>query len=533
MRKLYLGLLVLLFATNTFSQTQKYFRVQIFTGDSGLHVLADAGIGFDHGEYSKNHWFISDFSEDELDIIRRNGYPYKILIDDVATYYAERNNIPETEFPVQLPGGCTAYATPKNFTFGSMGGFYTYKEMLAALDSMRIKFPKLISARKPVSVKTTAEGRPLYYVKISDHPNTDENEPKILYTALHHAREPESLSQLIFFMWYLLENYQTDPFVKSLVDSTEMYFIPCVNPDGYIYNQTTNPNGGGLWRKNRRNNGDGSFGVDLNRNYGYMWGYDNSGSSPNGYDDTYRGPSPFSEPETQMVRDFGVAHSFFFALNHHTYANALIYPYGYRANKLTPDSTKFKQYATRLAQCNGFTTGTVNQTLGYTANGTSDDWLYGNQSVKSKIFALTPESGSSFDGFWPRKSRIIPLAQVNLDMNLTAAEFTKESVYTVSNVVSSNVNDVLKGNEEFGEVQSFPNPCNTYTWITWKQIKAGNNDLTLQIFNAGGILIKSIKLNEVQTKILVNTGNLKAGVYYYFLMNGKYKSRVQKLVVAK
>jgi len=105
-------------------------------------------------------------------------------------------------------------------------------------------------------------------------------------------------------MWYLLENYSSDPSIKNIVDNTEMYFIPVVNPDGYIYNQTTNPNGGGLWRKNRRNNGDNTYGVDLNRNYSYNWGYDNTGSSGNTNSDTYRGPSPFSEPESRIMRDF-------------------------------------------------------------------------------------------------------------------------------------------------------------------------------------------------------------------------------------
>src|SRR6478672_9514743 len=99
MRKLYLSLYVLLFVTNTFAQNQKYYRVQIFSDDAGLQHLAIAGIGFDHGEYNKGHWFISDFSERELNIIRHSGYSYKVLIDDVATYYVERNKIPETELP--------------------------------------------------------------------------------------------------------------------------------------------------------------------------------------------------------------------------------------------------------------------------------------------------------------------------------------------------------------------------------------------------------------------------------------------------
>ena len=67
-------------------------------------------------------------------------------------------------------------------------------------------------------------------------------------------------------MWYLLENYETDTEIKTLVDNTALYFIPIINPDGYIFNESTNPNGGGFWRKNRKDNGNDTFGVDLNRN---------------------------------------------------------------------------------------------------------------------------------------------------------------------------------------------------------------------------------------------------------------------------
>ncbi|MFL5753668.1 MAG: M14 family zinc carboxypeptidase, partial [Bacteroidia bacterium] len=237
---------------------------------------------------------------------------------------------------------------------------------------------------------------------------------------LHHAREAESLSQLIFYMWYLLENYNTDPEIAYLVNNLEIYFVPCVNPDGYIYNETTNPNGGGMWRKNRRDNLDGTFGVDLNRNYGYNWGFDNFGSSPTSSSDTYRGPSGFSESETQMMRDFCNAHAFKLAINNHTYSNLLIYPWGYQAGLESPDSLTFRAFAGRLAQCSEFGTGTAIQTVGYTANGNSDDWMYGEQSSKPLILAMTPEAGSVTDGFWPLQSRIVDIAKVTMDQNLSA-----------------------------------------------------------------------------------------------------------------
>ncbi|HWY37513.1 MAG TPA: M14 family zinc carboxypeptidase, partial [Bacteroidia bacterium] len=213
----------------------------------------------------------------------------------------------------------------------------------------------------------------------------------------------------------------TNAEIKYLVDNLEMYFIPCVNPDGYIYNHTTNPTGGGMWRKNRRNNGDGTYGVDLNRNYGYNWGYDNVGSSPTTSADNYRGTAAFSEPETQMMRNFCNAHTFQLAISNHTYANVLVQPYGYAGTAYTPDSLLFTDFGMRLTYCDGFTYGSALQTVGYVANGISDDWMYGEQSSKPKIYSMTPEAGSVDDGFYPLQANITPIAKNTLDQNIYAA----------------------------------------------------------------------------------------------------------------
>lgn len=119
-----------------------------------------------------------------------------------------------------------------------MGGFYTLAEVISKIDSMRLLYPNLITTK--VSIGNSVESRPIYMVKISDNADIDENEPELLYTALHHAREPQSMMQMIYFMYYLLENYNTNPSVQYIVNNREMYFIPVLNPDGYEYNRTTN-----------------------------------------------------------------------------------------------------------------------------------------------------------------------------------------------------------------------------------------------------------------------------------------------------
>lgn len=249
---------------------------------------------------------------------------------------------------------------------------------------MRSKYPHLITAKKAIdSTNLTHENRPIYWVKISGNPDVDENEPAALYNALHHAREPLALSQLIYYMWYLLENYTNNTEIQYLLDHAALYFVPCVNPDGYVYNELTNPNGGGMWRKNRRNNG-GSYGVDLNRNYDYAFAQDNVGSSALPSSNIYRVPTAFSEPETQNMRDFCEAHDFMFSLNYHSYGDLLIYPWAYNS-ALTPDSNEYKTFARVMTQENRYNYGTNMETIGYSSNGDADDWFYGEQTNKRKF----------------------------------------------------------------------------------------------------------------------------------------------------
>lgn len=412
----------IIYKTSFAQNIEKYYRVQLLGHPKEIiHQLSQKGVTIDHAHFS-NERIIAEFSESELNLIKQTSVPYEILIEDMADYYQKRNMTFNSE-KVYFTSNCEMYnfQKPSHFHLGSMGGFFTLNEMYQILDSMALLYPNLITVKQPIGTINSIQNRPIYYVKISDNPNTDEPEPEVLYTALHHAREPASLSQLIFYMWYLLENYNTNPDVQFLVNNTEMYFIPCVNPDGYVYNESTNPNGGGMFRKNRRNNGDGTYGVDLNRNYGYMWGYDNTGSSPNTNSDTYRGTGPFSEPETQAVKDFCIAHQFVNALNAHTYSNLYIYPWGYLPSYLTPDSTTFINWGKHLTREDRFLYGTGDQTVNYVTNGDSDDWMYGEQTLKNKIMSTTPEAGSANDGFWPPASRIIDICKTTLFQNIKHA----------------------------------------------------------------------------------------------------------------
>ncbi len=428
MKKLVLLFVLCALTLRLSAQTETYSRVRIYTDRAGIARMAAAGLPVDHGEFRPGYCLTTELSASEILQVAQLGFEFDVLIPDLKAYYAtqnqnnERSGNPQESTQAVSCVTAPTFVTPTNFTLGSMGGFFTLNEIYFHLDNMAQLYPNLIKPRVAIdSSNTTPEGRFVYYLKISDNPNVDETEPEMLYTAVHHAREPAGVSQLIMYMYYLLENYATNPEIQYLVNNTELYFIPCVNPDGYFYNETTDPNGGGMWRKNRKDNQDGTYGIDLNRNYGYNFGFDNQGSSPNTFADTYRGPSSFSEPETQQVKLLCEQHQFRIAINYHTYSNLLICPWGYQAQTFTPDAPTYNAWGALLTKDNKYAFGTPDQTVGYTANGSSDDWMYGEQNSKPKIMAMTPEAGDQADGFWPAQNRIIDICKLNLPMDLYAA----------------------------------------------------------------------------------------------------------------
>ncbi len=417
------AILLLTFLCSFVAFSQNYSRVKIFVDETELEDLNQLAIDLDHCHYNKAGFIQAELNPRDIQKLDQNGFNYQVVIQDVESFYANRLSQPQLKtgaFPCESNASVN-YETPNNFSLGNMGGYLTYSEFLANLDSMASKYPNLITVKAPISTFQTHEGRPIYYVQISDNPGVDESEPQVLYTAIHHAREPASLSQTIFYMWYLLENYSTNDEVAHLVNNTDMFFVPVINPDGYIYNETTHPSGGGMWRKNRRDNGGGSFGVDLNRNYSYQWG--TTGTSTTDTDDeTYCGTAPFSEPETQAIKWLCENNNFIFASNAHTYGNLLLYPFGYASNMPTADHPYYQGISAHMVEHNHYT-NQLSAEL-YPASGDSDDWMYdGDLGTKPKIFAFTPEIGSDADGFWPSSSKIDQICRENVFPNLRLAHF--------------------------------------------------------------------------------------------------------------
>tara|TARA_B100002052_G_scaffold286853_1_gene301176 strand:+ start:405 stop:2780 length:2376 start_codon:yes stop_codon:yes gene_type:complete len=373
---------------------------------------------------------VSEYDLEKLDL---NNLDYVIIHDDLESFYRSR---------------LTNDMESRDFEYGSMGGYYTFNEIVENLDELYEDYPNLVAQK--ISIGETLEGRQIWAIKMSDNPNIDEDEPEVLYTGLHHSREPMSYMNLFYYMNWLVENYETDPMAKNILDQRELWFVPALNPDGLIYNQQVSPNGGALQRKNRKETCNGGVdGVDLNRNYGYAWNCqgnflggqcETSGSSGDGCDETYRGTFAFSEPETQAMKNFVEEHNFPVAFNYHSYSNLLLYPFGYTYNNPMnqDDLNTFDQIGQELVSENGYYLGTGVDIL-YPVNGEACDWMYGTHG----IFAYTPEVGSSSDGFWPATSRIIPLCEENLYANQYLALVAGPSYSSSAYVLEENF---LQGN---------------------------------------------------------------------------------------
>ncbi|MBI5866671.1 MAG: hypothetical protein HZB38_19580 [Planctomycetes bacterium] len=286
--------------------------------------------------------------------------------------------------------------------------YHPYVDVNAYMTTLETERPDLAQG---FTVGQSLENRTIYGIRITGAGGTA-GKPGVLFSGCQHAREWLAVSTPMYFADQFIHLYYTDPAVRNLLDRTVIYVIPIVNPDGYAYTWDSTR----LWRKNRRNNGDGSFGVDLNRNWSTGWGL-NSGSSGSGTSETYRGTAAFSEPETQVVRNFVLAHPEFEAhIDFHTYSQLILWPWGYQggqpadpAGAVLGDIGFRMQTAIAGAHGRTYTAGPAGDTL-YLASGIFPDWSFAERGMWSYTIELRPNSGTP-NGFVQPASEILPTGE--------------------------------------------------------------------------------------------------------------------------
>lgn len=285
------------------------------------------------------------------------------------------------------------------------GDYADFNGIVAHLNSLAAARPDLATV---VSLGNSVQSRPIWMIHVHG-PAAPSNRPAVLYHGCQHAREWVTPTMPLYLADRFINDYDSDPAIRALLDQVSFYLIPVVNPDGYVYSWTTNR----MWRKNRRDNGNGTFGVDLNRNWGYQWG--GEGSSASTSSETYRGPAPFSEPETQAMRNYMQAHPEIVAhIDYHSYSQLILTPWAY-TNVLPPDAALFQEVGAAMQSLiNGvfgtrYAYGPTYDTI-YPAAGAASDWTYGDQGVNGVSFEL--RDVGQF-GFLLPADQILPTCQEN------------------------------------------------------------------------------------------------------------------------
>ncbi len=280
----------------------------------------------------------------------------------------------------------------------SLDQYMEPSEIAARLEQLEAAHPEIA---KRFAYATTHEGRTAWAMKISDNVDAEEDEPAILFVAQHHAREVMTPEVAMDMIERLLDGYGVDPEITRWVDDYEIWVLPCHNPDGsdYVFHHDN------MWRKNRRDNGDGTFGVDPNRNYPFQWGGTVcNGSSGSTSSETYRGPSAGSEPITAGIMDLARQHRPVYAVSWHTYSELVLHSYGCDGELPgRPDLLLIRELAGELAakmvsddREHWYEFGSAAELL-YEVDGEWGDWFYAELGVPNVTFELN----ASAQGFQP------------------------------------------------------------------------------------------------------------------------------------
>ncbi len=343
-------------------------------------------------------------------------------------------------------------------------GVWEFRSLTDDLFALAEEYPQIV---RVVSLGQSHEGRQIWAIKLSDDVSSeDPTEPETLFIGGQHAREWIGVEVPFLIAQYLAQHYTTNEQVTRLLDNLEIWIVPMVNPDGHEYTRSDPcPTAPGqlcrLWRKNRRDLGNGVFGVDLNRNWGFQWD-SRAGGSRNPQSITYRGPEPFSEPEIQAIRDLVLSPSRRFKafIDYHSYAQLIGWPWGYTFDPPIPlsegsrfdppsDSVEYARIGETMAQLISSAHGQtyracqISLDCPYPAAGVSNDWFYSETGGISLVIELRPTGEPGF---------VLPADQIlpTFEENLPAALYLLEQALAELIVRDSEMDDGRVPSPEIG-----------------------------------------------------------------------------------
>jgi carboxypeptidase T len=273
-------------------------------------------------------------------------------------------------------------------TAAAIAGYHSAASLEQDLRQLADSQPEIVELRE---IGRSVENRPIWALRIGERRGSTR---KALFLGCHHAREWLAVEVPYQLAAYLVEHANQPP-VQQWLSQGEIWVAPMVNPDGHEYSRTQER----LWRKNRRRNQDGSFGVDPNRNYGYMWGTLNINTSSHvPSDETYVGRHAFSEPETRAVRDLIARELFRGVITYHSYSQLILYPWGYTSRPITDPTdrdlmvTLAQRMQTLIRNVHDTTYTPQQSSQLYPTAGDTTDWTYGVYQIPSFTIELRPRT---------------------------------------------------------------------------------------------------------------------------------------------
>jgi hypothetical protein len=388
--------------------------------------------GFDLTEHAGHDYVeVVAYGDADRRRLQKAGFRYDVVVDDMAAQnrkdFAATKRYATRVAASPLPSGRDMYRRLPDYE--------------AEMKRLVERFPGLV---KPITLRyRTIEGRQVHGIEITQNVNAADGKPIFFQMGVHHAREWPSGEHAIEFAYELVNGYGKNPRITDLVNRTRTIVVPIVNPDGFnvsreggaadtienpAYEQI--PEGGllqsgaqtpsyladpaGAYR--RRNcrlvpsqptappglcasPSSRPLGVDPNRNYGGLWGGPGASALPT-YD-TYRGAGPFSEPETQNVRDLVSRRHVTTLITNHTFSNLVLRPPGVRAQGPPADEPIYRDLGLAMARQNGYT-NQPSYAL-YDTTGTTEDWSYYATGGLGFTFEIGPDvDPSECGGFHPR-----------------------------------------------------------------------------------------------------------------------------------
>jgi hypothetical protein len=404
-----IGLLDVAPPKDAFVQTS---LVRVFGTPEQTQELEELGLDVTHnvtGEYADV--LIAGAGDQRL--LARTGLRSSVRIADFDSV-VRRTSAADAE--AQRTGGRSSLPTGRET-------YRQYEDFGAELKKLAADFPDRV---KPVVIGKSFQGRELQGVEIANDVNGADGRPVFFLMALHHAREWPSAEAAMEFATLLARDGNGDARLRNILDNARVVVVPLINPDGYVssresapYDPSDNirdatgseandevtytaevagPPGGLLTYRRKTCNGaipDPSvpcalqYGIDPNRNYGEAWG--GPGSSPGFYSQSYHGPGPWSEPETQAVHTFSQQRNVTMLITIHNVAALVLRPPGVHTNGKAPDEARMKAIGDAMAAATGYKSQYGFQL--YDTTGTTEDWNYAGQSTYGYTIEMGPSDG--------------------------------------------------------------------------------------------------------------------------------------------